>query len=106
MPLLEKKFSKSKLLSKTSPQSMLREVLQPEFRRYAKMLEELVEEIIKDITDQIHKTYEWEMVIEGQLDFSVEVSQDSSTVTSFQDQPSPHPCAVEARPCSHKDLPC
>lgn len=77
------------------PESMLREVLQPEFRRYAKMLEELVEEIMKDLTDQIHKTDEEEMVIGGQLGFSGDVSQDNSMATSFQDQPLPHPCAVE-----------
>ena len=77
------------------PESMLREVLQPEFRRYAKILEELVEEVMKDLTDQIYKTDEEEMIVGGQLGFSEDASQDSAMVASFQDQASPRSCVVE-----------
>lgn len=49
---------------------------------------------MKNLIDQIHKTEE--MVIGGQLGFSEEASQDSSMVTNFQDQPLPHPYAVES----------
>ncbi len=40
------------------------------------MLEELVEEIMKDLTDQIHKTDEEELIIGGQLGFSGAVPQE------------------------------
>jgi hypothetical protein len=76
------------------PESMLREVLQPEFRRYAKMLEELVEEIMKDLTNQIHETNEEEMVIGGHIGFSGDAPQNDPEIPNAQDQLSPHTCSA------------
>jgi len=47
--------------------SIMEEVLWPEFLRYSKILEELVEEILKDLTDKIHKVQEEELEIVGEI---------------------------------------
>jgi hypothetical protein len=44
--------------------NMMEEVLWPEFLRYAKILEELVEEILKDLTHKIHNVLEEEEEVE------------------------------------------
>ena len=45
----------------------MEEVLWPEFLRYAKILEELVEEVLKDLTEKIHKVEEEELEIAGEV---------------------------------------
>lgn len=47
--------------------SMMDGVLWPEFQRYSKILEELVEEIMKDLTDKIHQVKEEEILIAGEI---------------------------------------
>jgi hypothetical protein len=47
--------------------NMMEEVLWPEFLQYAKLLEELVEEIMKDLTNKIHKVQEEEIEIAGEI---------------------------------------
>lgn len=47
--------------------SMMEEVLWPEFLRYSKVLEELVEDILKDLTDKIHHVQEEEVEIAGEI---------------------------------------
>lgn len=42
-------------------------VIWPEFLRYAKILEELVEEIMKDLTNKIHQVQEEEIEIAGEI---------------------------------------
>lgn len=45
------------------------EVLWPEYEKYAKMLREVVEDILQDLINKIHKVDEEEMIIAGELDF-------------------------------------
>lgn len=47
--------------------SMMEEVLWPEFLQYAKILEELVEEILKDLTDKIYRVKDEEIEIAGEI---------------------------------------
>ena len=47
--------------------NMMEEVVWPEFLRYAKVLEELVEEIMKDLTNQIYQVQEEEIEIVGEI---------------------------------------
>ncbi len=47
--------------------NLMEEVLWPEFLRYAKILEELVEEILKDLTAKIHHVEEEELEIAGEI---------------------------------------
>lgn len=47
--------------------SMMDEVLWPEFLRYSKILEELVEEIMQDLTNKIYEVKEEEVVIAGEI---------------------------------------
>ncbi len=47
--------------------TMMEEVLWPEFLRYSKILEELVEEVLKDLTEKIHKVEEEELEIAGEI---------------------------------------
>lgn len=47
--------------------SNMKEMLWPEFERYAKVLEELVEEIMQDLTDKIYQVKEEEVVIAGEI---------------------------------------
>lgn len=47
--------------------SMMDEVLWPEFLKYSKMLEELVGEIMLDLTNMIHKVQEEELEIAGEI---------------------------------------
>lgn len=47
--------------------NIMEEVLWPEFLRYAKILEELVEDILKDLTDKIHQVQEEEVEIVGEI---------------------------------------
>ncbi len=42
-------------------------VLWPEFLRYSEILEELVEEILKDLTNKIHEVQEEELEIVGEI---------------------------------------
>lgn len=42
-------------------------VVWPEFLRYAKILEELMEEIMKDLTNKIHQVQEEEVEITGEI---------------------------------------
>ncbi len=49
------------------PKNIMEEVLWPEFLRYAKILEELVEEIMKDLTNKIHNVQEEEVEIAGEI---------------------------------------
>lgn len=43
------------------------EVLWPEFQRYAKILEELVEDVMQDLINKIHNVEEEETVIAGEI---------------------------------------
>lgn len=47
--------------------NMMDEVLWPEFLRYSKILEELVQDILKDLTDKIHHVQEEELEIAGEI---------------------------------------
>ena len=47
----------------------MEEVLWPEFLRYAQLLGELVEEIMKDLTAKIHRVQEEEIEIAGEISF-------------------------------------
>jgi CRISPR/Cas system Type II protein with McrA/HNH and RuvC-like nuclease domain len=47
--------------------NMMEEVLWPEFLRYSKILEELVEDVLKDLTEKIHKVEEEELEIAGEI---------------------------------------
>jgi len=47
--------------------SMMDEVLWPEFQRYSRILEELVGEIIQDLTDKIYQVKEEEVVVTGEI---------------------------------------
>lgn len=46
---------------------MMDAVLWPEFQRYSKILEELVEEIMQDLTNKIYQVKEEEIVIAGEI---------------------------------------
>ncbi len=48
--------------------SIMEEVLWPEFLRYSKIMEELVEEILRDLTNKIHKVQEEEVEIAGEIE--------------------------------------
>jgi len=47
--------------------NMMNEVLWPEYLKYSKMLRELVEEIVQDLTNKIHHIEEDEVVIAGEI---------------------------------------
>ena len=47
--------------------SMMEEILWPEYQRYAKIMEELVEDILKDLTNRIYSVQEEELEIAGEL---------------------------------------
>ena len=47
--------------------NMMDELLWPEFLRYSKILEELVEDILKDLTDRIYRVEEEELEIAGEI---------------------------------------
>lgn len=47
--------------------NMMEEVLWPEFLRYSKILEELMEDVLKDLTEKIHKVEEEELEIAGEI---------------------------------------
>jgi CRISPR/Cas system Type II protein with McrA/HNH and RuvC-like nuclease domain len=47
--------------------NMMEEVLWPEFQRYAKIMEDLTEDILKDLTNKIHNVVEEELEIAGEL---------------------------------------
>jgi hypothetical protein len=47
--------------------TVMEEVVWPEFLRYAKILEELVEDVLKDLTEKIHKVEEDELEIVGEI---------------------------------------
>lgn len=48
--------------------NMMDEILWPDYLRYSKMLRELVEEIMQELINKIHKVDEEEMVIAGEID--------------------------------------
>ncbi len=47
--------------------ALVEQILWPEFKKYARMLEELVEEVINDLISQIHEVKEEEVVITEEL---------------------------------------
>lgn len=47
--------------------SIMDDILWPEFLKYAQLLEELVEEIMKDLTQKIHQVQEEEVEIAGEI---------------------------------------
>jgi hypothetical protein len=47
--------------------NIMEEMLWPEFLRYAQLLEELVEEIMKDLTNKIHRVQDEEIEIAGEI---------------------------------------
>lgn len=47
--------------------NFMEEVLWPEFLRYSQLLEELVEEIMKDLTNKIHRVQQEEIEIAGEI---------------------------------------
>jgi hypothetical protein len=48
--------------------NMMDEVLWPDYLQYAKMLKELVEDIMQDLINKIHKVEEDEIIITGEID--------------------------------------
>ena len=50
------------------PKAFMEEVLWPEYLKYSGMLRELVDEITKDLIDQIHRVEEDEVVVSGELE--------------------------------------
>lgn len=49
--------------------SMMDEVLWPDYLRYSKMLGELVEEIMQELINKIHKVEDEEILVAGEIDF-------------------------------------
>ena len=47
--------------------NLMEEVLWPEYQRYCNMLQELIEEIMKDVIAKIHQSDEEEMIIAGEI---------------------------------------
>jgi len=51
-------------------EKFLNETIHPEFLRYSKLFEELVEDLMQDLTNQIHKTKEDETIVANELEFT------------------------------------
>jgi uncharacterized protein (UPF0335 family) len=45
----------------------MEELVWPEFLRYAKIMEEVVEDVLRDLTEKIHKVQEEELEIAGEI---------------------------------------
>ena len=50
-------------------ESIMKGILWPEYLRYSKMLQELVEDIMQDVINKIHNVQDDEMVIMGEIGF-------------------------------------
>lgn len=48
--------------------NMMEDILWPEYQRYSKMLKEVIEDILQDLINKIHKVDEEEMIIAGEID--------------------------------------
>jgi hypothetical protein len=48
---------------------MMNEVLWPDYLQYSKMLQEVVEDIMKDLINKIHRVDEEEVLVAGEIDF-------------------------------------
>lgn len=60
------KYTTARLrISKT----MMDEVVWPDYMQYAKMLRELLEDIMKDLINKIHQVDEEEILMAGEIDF-------------------------------------
>lgn len=48
--------------------NMMDDILWPEYQKYSKMLSEVVEDILQDLINKIHKVDEEEIVVAGEID--------------------------------------